>query len=169
MYGFEVRKSEHKDFEAIRSLLIICFGGRTETDTALEKDVADGHMMVMTHNTKIIATVGIVYDNHLKGQKVTCACTHPSYRRAGVMQELLMRAIKELKTENKLYCEALRLRGKENANLHTILLSLGFREIKHNYLVWTTHNCRVAAGFSCVNQCDNSRYCECYEDLWVYD
>lgn len=169
MYKIEIRKSEYKDFEAIRSLLIMCFGGRTKQDTALLQDVSEGRMLVAWDNNTVVSTLAVVYDEKLKGKKVICACTHPVYRKLGIMHQLFAIAIDELKGADKLYCEALRVHNQSKANLHEVLVDLKFRELQRNYLSWDSKKCRKAYGFSCALQSGENGTCTCCEDLWLLD
>lgn len=156
-----VRLSTDSDKNAIEKLMTICFCKRDYENVMEESNSLNGRFLLAFEDKKLIGMTGLYYNQEYKAYELDWTCTHPDYRRNGVMTELFRRIC--ALTDEDIYCSCWRLPGKE-ANLLKIMKRFGFEEVvKCRISLDSRYNCK--AGESCVETED--RFCRCYEDLWL--
>lgn len=158
-YGFIHRFSTLSDFEDINTLLKICFGNR-EKYGAL--DNLKGRYLLIFDKNKLIAITGIVdeEDSPFNGNEIDWTCCLPEYRNLGIITSALKLIMQDVKKD--LYCSCYRAPQKEHANMHNIMLNLGFECVSYQYKTFDSRY------FNACNDCNfrKNGICICHEDLY---
>lgn len=139
---FEVRPASHDELDAVCELYASCIGrdGCTWNEyypsrEDAENDLGSGCLYVGVHDGKVIATISVVPENELDGQKfwniddgktreIARIAVSRLYEGHGYAKALVSRIIDILRTEN---CTAVHLLvAKRNINAVRLYRSLGF-------------------------------------------
>ncbi len=165
-----IRFSRESDKSQIALLTALVFGN-IDADDALTN--LDNRYLLAFDNDKLAAMTGITWNSEYGGNEIEWTCTHPKYRKRGIMSELFRR-ICEL-TDEDIYCSCLRLCGHRKVNLHAIMKAFNFKLVKKNDKVWSTSsNCNSGKTKYCSLQkshMEDKRLvrekCMCHEDMYV--
>lgn len=159
--GFLYRFSRCDDIELVNELLKLCFGDRSEYGAL---DHLDNRYLLVFGKGKLIAMTGIdsAQNSPFTGDEIDWTCCDPEYRRLGIITGALS-ALLQLNTSKTVFCSCYRQPGKEKANLHNIMMRLGFQCELYGYKAFDQHYFKACSvcNFKCKGQCS------CHEDLYV--
>lgn len=154
-----IRLSKEEDKERIRELMMMCFGERKEYKVF---DKLVGRYLLAFDGDKLVGMTGLYYSEEFKAYEMDWTCTHPEYRKTGVMHELFTRLCSL--TDEDIYCSCWRLVEHGNVNLYSLMRDFGFEEAVRQRYSWARpYNCKE--DFHCVN-CKGEN-CRCWEDLYI--
>ena len=156
-----IRKSNIFDKQGITDLINAAFGDRTERDFL--SNIENGRYFVYELEGKIIAMTGLSNDTVHTGYEIDWTCTHPDYRRNGVMHELFAEMLKDIVNVN-IYCSCWRIHDRDKINLYKLMKDFGFVCIASDYKSCNFTNCGCRNVRDCVYYIKN---CKCYEDLYM--
>lgn len=166
-----IRFSREDDKPSIEYLFSLGFGDRTHYPDAFT-DLDGKYLLAFTDENQLIAMTGLTWSDEYQGYEVNWTCTHPDYRRKGVMHELFKRICGL--TDEPIYCSCWRVGNNEYPNLYALMKDFGFTEVIRNRVTWDSeYNCRCARKFCAyrkVKMVNGKRIkepCRCYEDLYL--
>ena len=156
-----IRLSTIKDEKAIEKLMNICFGKR-EPDKVFKN--LQGRYLLVFEDDKLVGMTGLYWSDEYNAFEMDWTCTHPEYRKQGIMHELFKRICNY--TDEKIYCSCWRFGGNEKINLYSLMKDFGFEEVLRPRVAYRCGvNCSV--DFICQGRNDKGLNCYCYEDLYV--
>ncbi len=158
-----IRAASDSDYEQIKDLFRICFGGIAESFGALSP--IKGRYFVAEADHKIVAISGILplarSDYH--GYEITWTCSHPNFRRRGLVVDILRLCEHFLPNDHlPLYCSCWRVKDNADINMKFVMQKLGMHLVFQNRLNrMYIHN----------KECSDCHYsedsCHCCEDLYM--
>lgn len=165
-----IRFSRESDRSEIALLTALVFGN-IDADDVLKN--LDNRYLLAFDGDKLIAMSGLIWNSRYGGNEIDWSCTHPKYRRQGIMSELIRRIC--LLTDEDIYCSCLRLCGHRKPNLHSVMKQCGFNLVKKNNKEWFSgRNCNSGNGKYCSFQKSHMEdkklvrdRCRCHQDLYV--
>lgn len=165
-----IRFSRETDKDEIRELLGTSFGSREHLGV-LEN--LNGRYLLAFEDDELVAMTGLMWESEYNAYDVDWTCTHPDYRKRGIMHELFKRICSL--TDEKIYCSCWRIGDNEHVNLHSLMNDFGFKEVIKNRGTWDSrYNCESARKHCCIMQkCQRNHGvlvpvpCRCYEDLYL--
>lgn len=112
-----------------------------------------GRYKVAEIDNRIIAVSGILQENitPYNGYEVTWTCCLPEYRKNGIICNILMNCISDIKEDSfNVYCSCWRIHNNTDINMSSVMKRLGFKEIIHN---------RISYKYPNYKQCNECLYC----------
>lgn len=156
------RYSKDIDKNKVDTLLKVCFGDRSNVG-ALD-DLINRYLLAFDNDDNLIAMTGITKKHsQFNGYEIDWTCCHPSYRRQGIISQLLKKVLSDVAIDEPIYCSAWHHANKEFANLHNILTGLDFSLIRCNYKFFMKKHMKQC---TMCTQCLGDT-CSCVEDLYV--
>ena len=158
--GIKVRLSTEDDSHMIEMLLDSCFGAISLRE--FKENICGRYLLAFVDN-RLVGMTGLSFNKEYDGFEIDWTCTHPEYRKRGIMHELFKRIC--ALTDGDIYCSCWGMRG-EAIHMRSVMRDFGFEPVVRNRVTWDSrYNCH----------CDNSdcvmhrrqANCSCYEDLYL--
>ena len=156
-----VRLSTEQDSAEIEMLLDSCFGAMSLKD--FKENICDRYLLAFIDN-RLVGMTGLYFNKDYNGFEVDWTCTHPDYRKKGIMHKLFKRIC--ALTDEDIYCSCWGMRGKD-INLKSVMYDFGFNPVVRNRVTWNLrYNCRSGRNGDCIMSHEWAN-CSCYEDLYL--